>query len=61
MLPLYGAQHVACSVFYGRKIGWSIAFSDTAFIVAKHHVHDPMQPVFYSPVVTDGFGVMFSI
>ncbi len=33
----------------GCEVGWGVVGSDAAFIVAKDHVHDPVQGVLDGP------------
>src|SRR5260370_12926720 len=37
----------------GCEIGWGVVGSDAAFVVAKDHVHDPVQGVLDGPVRAD--------
>jgi hypothetical protein len=37
----------------GYEIGWGVVGSDVAFVVAKDHVHDPVQGVLDGPVGAD--------
>lgn len=38
----------------GGEVGWGVLLPDAALVVPKHHVHDPMEPVFDAPMATDG-------
>ena len=37
----------------GGEIGWGVVGPDSAFVVAKDHVHDPVQGVLDGPVGAD--------
>ncbi len=39
--------------FDGCEIGWGVADTDAAFVIAKDHIHDPVQAVFDGPVLAD--------
>jgi hypothetical protein len=34
-------------------MGGRVISSDAAFVVAEHHIHDPMQAIFNRPVISD--------
>jgi hypothetical protein len=51
VIPCGGlAQQVLGDVFDGGEIGRGMVGSDAALVVAKDHVHHPMQTVFNCPV-----------
>jgi len=41
-------------VFDGGKIGWRIFLSDPALVIAKDHIHDPVQAVFDAQMLSYG-------
>jgi hypothetical protein len=41
-------------VLDGGEVGRGVIGADAAFIVAEHHVHDPMKPVLDHPVAANG-------
>src|SRR5208283_1506764 len=40
----------------GREVGGRVLFADAAFVVAKEHVHHPVETVFDAPMAPDGLG-----
>jgi hypothetical protein len=47
------AGEIVGDVPAGCEISWGVVGSDAAFIVAKDHVHDPVQGVLDGPVRSD--------
>src|ERR1019366_4666483 len=47
------ADQILRHVFYRREVGRRIFGAHPAFVVAKHHVHDPMQAVLHRPMIAD--------
>lgn len=49
-----GVSHqVARHVFYRGEVGGSVILADAAFVVAEHHIHDPVQSVLHRPMISD--------
>ena len=49
-MPGAPADQIVSHVLEGREIGGSVISADAAFVVAKNHVHNPMQAVFHTPM-----------
>jgi DNA invertase Pin-like site-specific DNA recombinase len=47
------ADQILRPVFYRREVGRRIFGAHPAVVVAKHHVHDPMQAVLHRPMIAD--------
>lgn len=45
-------------VFDSCEIDWGMTGADAALVVAKDHIHDPVQAVFDGPVLADDGGEM---
>lgn len=43
-------------MFDGGEIGWGVAGTDVALVVAKDHIHDPMEAILDGPMLTDDGG-----
>jgi hypothetical protein len=52
-LPGGLSGEIVGGVLAGCEIGWGVVGSDAAFVVAKGHVHDPVQGILDGPVRLD--------
>ncbi len=53
VLSLCLLHQVEGDVLDGGEVGWCVVVSQAALVVAKDHVHDPVQAVLHRPVVAD--------
>ncbi len=53
LLALGSPEKIAGSMLDGGEVGRGVFGANAAFVIAKGHVHDPVQTIFNTPVIAD--------